>query len=202
MYTLAVGANGYTTKTVEALEIAQMGPPAETSYTLVQQQPYIRVAVLDATGKPMPDVRLVLMMTRPTSKTIFSKTDQAGSKMFDNIAPGSYTLAATGPHERSRQKSLELSLADGETTDIVIAFPSTTHVQGHARKEGQAYRGPISFSLRGSVDMQTIVKTDESGGYTAELEAGEYMAGTPEQPNAQVVNVRPNQAGNIDLEVK
>jgi hypothetical protein len=40
------------------------------------------------------------------------------------------------------------------------------------------------------------------GGYTAELEPGEYMAGTPEKPNSQIVIVRPDQAGAIDVELQ
>ena len=201
-YLLTIGANGFTSKSVELLDLATTGAPVDTTYTLSQQQPAIRVTVLDGEGKPVQQARLVLMMTRPSSKTIFSQTDAAGVKLFDNVAPGTYSIAVTAAEDRTRQKSLELTLEDGQTTDIELVFPKTVHVQGHARKDGKPYRGLIAFTLRGSIGLQTMAKSDETGGYTVELEPGEYMAGSPEQSNAQIVNVRTVQAGNIDLEVK
>lgn len=201
-YNLTIGAAGFTTKTVEALEVTAAGPPAETTYTLSEQKPAIKVTVLDGDGKPVPQARLVLMMTRPVSKTVFSKTDDAGTRVFDNISAGMYSIAVTASQDRTRQKSVDVSLEDGQTTDVVVMFPKTTRVQGHARKEGNPYHGLLAFNLRGSIGMQTMVRADETGGYVVELEPGEYTVGSPEQPNAQIVIVHPVQTGNIDVEVK
>jgi hypothetical protein len=201
-YLLFAGAPGFTTKTLEAFDVTQEGPPRETSITLTQQKPQIRVTVVDSDGKPLAKTRLVLMMTSPVTRTNFSSTDDAGTKTFENVSPGTYTLAATAPVDRTRQKTTQLTLTDGETTDILLAFPRTTHVQGHARKDGKAYHGLLAFTLRGSINLQTMTKSDETGGYMVELEPGEYTVGTPEQPNAQVVIIRPNQPGNTDVEVK
>ncbi|MGI8907772.1 MAG: carboxypeptidase regulatory-like domain-containing protein [Candidatus Sumerlaeaceae bacterium] len=201
-YRLTLGAAGFTTRTIEGVGVSAAGPPPETTYTLSQQQPYIHVAVMDDDGRPVPQARLVLMMTSPVNKTMFSKTDDAGVKLFDEISPGTYTVAVTAPGERARQKSVDLRIEDGQTTDVQIKFPKTTHVQGHARKDGKPYRGLLVFTLRGSIGLQTIVKTDDTGGYVADLEPGEYMAGSPNQSNPQIVVIGQVQPGNVDVEVK
>lgn len=200
-YLATVAATGFTTTTYP-LDVPQEGMARETSFTLGRKSPSIRVTVRSADGRPITDARLVLLMTDPTTKTIFAKTDEAGTYLFDRLSPGMYTLSATAPESRTRQKSVEVQVNDGEAHDLEISFPRTVRVLGTARQAGRPYRGLLRFSLRGTIGMETMVKTDEHGGYAVDLEPGEYMVGSPEQPNAQVVVVRSDAQPRTDIEVK
>jgi len=200
-YLLTLGATGFTTNTA-TIEVPVAGPPAETTYTLGRKSPSIRITLRRADGSPIADAPVALLLTEPTTKTIFARTDDAGTYFFDRLSLGKYTISATAPESRSRQKSLTVDLHDGEAHDLEITFPKTVRVLGIARRSGKSYTGLLAFNLRGSVGMETMVKTDETGGYAADLEPGEYMVGTPEKPNTQVVVVRPDQQPRTDIEVE
>lgn len=200
-YRAVVSAAGYTTKTVESMILSQQAASEPTSFTLSRQQPKISVQVSDAEGKPIADARLVLLMIRPSQKSIFAKTDESGAYSFGNLQPGNYSLSATYPGERSRQKGMDVTLNEGEGQDVQIVFGNTVRVVGKARKDGKPYKGLVAFVQRGTIGPETMVKTDDNGGYAAELEPGEYVAGAPGQPGAQIVVVRPDTQGQVDIEL-
>lgn len=201
-YWMVVGAAGYTTKTLENFQVLPGAAPEKTSVTLSKQEPLITVSVLNAEGRPMAHAPLVLMTTSaPSPKTYFGKTDEAGLHRFDNLMPGRYSLAITAAGDRTRQKTITVALADGEVRELAVRFDRPVPVTGKAVRAGKPYQGVLSFIMRGAAMADNLVKTDSYGGFTTELEPGEYMVSTPEKPGGVLVNISGAESQTINVEL-
>jgi hypothetical protein len=202
-YNLTAASNGFTTKTIERFHVDPVRAPDETSITLSIQHPLITVAVVDADDRPVPNAPLVLMSaTSPKPRTFFAKTDEAGLRRFENLLPGHYTLSVTFPDERTRQKNISLDLGENQVREVTVAFGRQVHVTGSAKKNDRAYSGLLSFTLKGTVASDLMVKTDAKGEFTTDLESGDYMAGTPDKPAQQQVTIKSVETQKVDLSLK
>jgi hypothetical protein len=201
-YWMVVGAAGYTTKTLENFQVLPGAPPESTSVTLSKQEPLITVSVTNAEGRPMAGAPLVLMtISAPSAKTYFGKSDEAGLHRFDRLATGRYNLSVTAAGDRTRQKTISLSLGDGEVKEIPVRFGNPVAVTGKATVGGKPYEGVLSFVLRGAAMADNLVKSDARGGFTTNLEPGEYMVGTPDKPGGVLVEVTASEAQTINVEL-
>lgn len=201
-YWMSVGAQAYTTKTLEGFTVLPGAAPENTSVTLSKQEPLITVAVTADDGRPMVGAPLVLMTAGAESpRTYFGKTDEAGLYRFDKLLSGRYTLAITAPGERTRQKSVHIDLGEGEVREMRVHFGTPTKVKGIAKVGGKAYKGVLSFVARGVAVADSLATTDAEGSYTAELEPGDYMVGTPDKPASVSITVTPTEAQTINLDI-
>lgn len=201
-YWMVIGAAGYTTKSLEGFTVLPGAPPEDTSVTLTKQEPLITVFVTDQDGRPMTGAPLVLMTAGAESpRTYFGKTDDAGLYRFERLTPGRYTLSITAPTERTRQKTLNVTLGEGEVRELRTSFGRPTAVSGRATAGGRAYKGVLSFLAQGAAVADNLVTTQDDGTFTVELEAGEYMVGTPEQPARISVSIDAVETQTIVVEL-
>lgn len=201
-YWLTVGAAGYTTKTLEGFTVLPGTPPEDTSITLTKQEPLITVSVTGQDGRPLGGAPLVLMTVGAESpRTYFGKTDEAGLFRFERLLPGRFTLSITAPGERTRQKTVHVELGDGEVRELHASFAVPTAVKGTVKVGEKAYKGVLSFVAQGVAVADNLVKVEQDGSFSAELEPGEYLVGTPEKPSRVSVTINPVPSQNLTLEI-
>lgn len=201
-YWLTVGAAGYTTKTLEGFTVLPGTPPEDTSITLTKQEPLITVSVTGQDGRPLAGAPLVLMTVGAESpRTYFGKTDDAGLFRFERLLPGRFTLSITAPGERTRQKTVNVELGDGEVRELHTSFAVPTAIKGSVKVGDKTYKGVLSFVAQGVAVADNLVKVEQDGTFSAELEPGEYLVGTPEKPSRINVTINPVPSQNLTLEI-
>ncbi len=199
---MVVGAAGYTTRTIENFNILPGAPPENTSVTLTKQEPLITVSVTNSEGRPIPQAPLVLMTSAAESpRTYFGKSDEAGLHRFEQLHPGRYSLSITSPGDRTRQKTVNLELSEGEVRELAVRFGNPVAVTGKVTLGGKSYKGLLSFVLRGAAMADNLVPTDKNGGFTASLEPGEYMVRTPDKPGGSLVTINNTEAQTLKVEL-
>lgn len=202
-YTLTVSANGYTTKSVDNVEVSPWIEPEPTSVTLFVQQPLITVQVLNVEGTPIPSSPLVLMSGDSSPvKTWFGNTDEAGLYRFENLLAGKYTVSVTDPSDRTRRRSASLELKDAQTLEITLRFGPRVKVTGKATQNEKDFEGSLLFTPIGFTGGDVLQKTDKTGSYAIELEPGDYMAGTVEKPNQIHLKIGGTQTQTVNLDFK
>jgi len=202
-YWMVIGAAGYTTKTLENFEVSPATAPEDTSVTLRKQKPLITVSITNGEGRPIAQAPLVLMTTSgPSPKTYFGKSDEAGLFRFENLLSGRYSLSVTAPGDRTRQKTLPVDLGDGEVKEMTITFGNAVAISGKVTKNGKAYKGLLSFVLRGAAIADNLVNTNDEGEFSIDLEPGEYMVGTPDKPAHQLITIKGPAAQTLNVELR
>lgn len=202
-YWLTVGATGYTTRSIENFTVQPAAAPEETSVTLEKQQPLITVSLLNGEGRPISQAPLVLMTNSgPTPKTYFGKTDEAGLYRFEHLLPGRFTLSVTAPGDRTRQKTVSIELGDGEVKEIPLAFGNAVVVTGKITADDKPYKGPVSFIMRGAAMADNLTNADEKGEFKVDLEPGDYLVGTPENPAAQSITIDKKETQVVHIKLK
>jgi len=201
-YWMLVGAAGYTTRTLEGFTVLPAKAPDDTSVTLIKQEPLITVSVTAADGRPLAQAPLVLMTQGAESpRTYFGKTDEAGLFRFEHLLAGRYSLSITAPGERTRQKTLNIELGDGEVRELPVSFGTPVNVSGKARVGGKAYKGVLTFLSRGAAVADSLVNTKDDGSFSTELEPGDYLVGTPEKPGRVSLTIKPTEAQTITVDI-
>jgi Carboxypeptidase regulatory-like domain len=204
-YSLTISASGFTTKTVEELAVsASQQQPAPETFFLSEGQPSLFVTVLEGTGKPVNQAPLVVFSSDNSAqpRSYFSRTDAAGTARFESIVSGQYVVAATLPDNRSRQKSSEIQVLEGQPQTVEIRFGPTSKVTGTARVGGKPFSGLVSFQPRGQMGPAHYARTDESGMFGTELEPGEYVAKRQGQTESTIVTVPNLETASLELELK
>lgn len=202
-YTLTVAATGYTTKSVEGLEVSPWVEPPPTSVTLFVQQPLITVQVLNIEGRPVPSAPLVLLSTEGgQTKTWFGNTDEAGLHRFENLLAGNYNISVTDPTDRTRRRAANVKLQDAQTLEISLRFGPRVRVVGKTTREEKPFEGTLIFTPIGLATGNVLQETDNTGSYATELEPGDYMVGTVEQPTQQLVKIGGTQTQTVNLDLK
>lgn len=204
-YVLTIGAEGFTTQSVEEISIV---PPAQTSRTLPEAEyylaelaPSVTVMVSDAGGKPVPRAPLVLFATGSSqTRSYFGRSDGAGLFKFDAVPPGRYTLAITSPENRSRQKRTDLIVGDSEQKTADVRFAALVRINGTMLAAGKPCEGLVLFTSRANALTQEYAKCDAAGAFVIDLEAGEYMASRPGVPGSKLVLVPEAPSGNLAID--
>lgn len=199
---LTVGAAGYTTKSLEGFTVLPGAPPEDTSITLTKQEPLITVSVTASDGRPMPRAPLVLMtMGAEKARTYFGKTDEAGLFRFERLMPGRFTLSITAPGERTRQKTLNVELGEGEVREIPVSFATPSAVTGKAKVNSKPYKGVLSFVSKGAAVADNLVTAGADGTFAAELEPGDYLVRTPQDTSSVSVTVKPMESQTLNVDI-
>lgn len=199
-YWMVVGAAAYTTKTLENFNILPGAPPEDTSVTLFKQEPLITVSVSNSEGRPIAQAPLVLLTSAAESpRTYFGKTDEAGLHRFERLMAGRYSLLITAPGDRTRQKTVNLELGEGEVRELGVRFGNPVAVTGKVTVGGKTYKGLLSFVLHGAAMADNLVTADGNGNFTVSLEPGDYMVGTPDKPGGTMLNIKNTEAQTINL---
>ncbi len=203
-YALTLAATGFTTRTVEEVPVLA-GPeaaPPET-YALSEGAAAVEVVVTDGNGRPVPGAPLVLFSSGASQpRSFFGQTDQAGTHRFDPVPAGRYTLAANPPDSRSRQRTTDVVVGEGESKVVTVRIAKPQRFLGRARLAGKPFAGLLSFVQRGTVSSKQFTKTDDLGSFQVELEPGQYVVGRDDQPGNLLVNIAPGQTADLELELK
>ncbi|MCX7717577.1 MAG: carboxypeptidase-like regulatory domain-containing protein [Candidatus Sumerlaeaceae bacterium] len=203
-YTLTLGADKYSTRSIEELTIRPGDNGEAVTYELAKGQASLSVRVLAPTGAPADGVRLALLNESPAAdtKARFLETDRTGVARFEPVAAGRYSIALTYPAQRPRQKTLEVIIAEGENREVTVQFQPLVRVAGLAKRGGAPYEGLIAFVARGNVAAEDFARADATGAYAIELEPGEYVVGRPGQPGTAQLTVppAPEYAANLTLD--
>jgi hypothetical protein len=190
-YTLVLGADGYSTRSLEEMTV-RAGQTGETViYELVKGEARLTVRVFGPSGQPAAGVRLALLNQSPagTARARFATTNQAGVAHFEPILAGRYSLSLTYAEQRPRQKTMEVLINEGEAREVDVRFQPLVRVVGTAKRGGAAYEGLIAFVARGNVAAEDFARADATGAFAVDLEPGEYVVG------------RPGQAGTVQITV-
>jgi hypothetical protein len=200
-YVLGIQAEGYAAKTVEELQVsATRRPGTDNVYYLSKEMPSLTVTVLDAAGRPLPKVPLGLVTSRSHEpRSFFGETNEGGQYAFPRIPPNRYSLAATAPDNRARQKVSEVVLQEGEQKAVQVQFLHTVKVSGRATQNGAPYEGLLSFQRRGSIESAQFVKTDKAGALATELEVAEYIVQRSGRPGTAVTTIRDEQETTVEV---
>ena len=126
-------------------------------------------------------------------------TDDAGGFVFKDLAPGRYTLTAqhrrfSGPFISSPDPTVGVAVANGQTTEAMIAMTPTSVIRGRVRDSSGQFASNvqvealvISYTNGLPFLMPTIVKaSDDRGEYRLYgIPPGDYYIGaTPRPPSA------------------
>lgn len=202
-YDILAEAIDGTTGSVVNWPVTSESTVQHTTITLARQRPRLEIQVQRADEQPLANGKIaVLAMDNPTAQNYFLETDDQGIAIVADIAPGNYEVAVTAPEDKSRQKTAEIEMRPGQTLRLPIQFRPMTRVAGNAVKGSNPYAGILVFSLRGEIQMDTLVKADDTGGYAIDLEPGEYMVGTPETPASAVATIEQQEEQRLNLDVK
>lgn len=200
-HVLTISADGYSTVVVDALQVPceRQPPPAET-YILTETYPSLNVKVTDRAGKPVFRAPLVLMpVSVAGKKSAFGETDSTGCYRFEKLVAGHYTVAATMPGKRARQKGLEVDVGERGSHEVELRFDPAVKITGQAWLKGKPYEGALSFVQRGVVSSKQFAKSDAEGMFAIELEPGEYIGTNEEQTLSGVIEVSPSERANVEL---
>lgn len=201
-YTVSVAAAGYTTRTVERVAVTTAsGASAPRLFVLSSGQSGLQVSVSDGHGRPVSKAPLVLFSTAggDAGKTSFGRTDETGGYVFAEVPPGKYALTVTAPDDRTRQKTVDVVVAEQGAKPVQIAFLPLVQVSGTASVGGQPFEGLLLFSLRGAVGAKHPVRTDAIGSFAVELEPGEYVAARAGESGTAIVRVPPVASASIEV---
>jgi hypothetical protein len=200
-YLLTLGANGYSTKTVEEMRISPDGQgPPDTAHALVEGTAGVEVTLVGPDGRPLANTPGVLGATGAADgRAYFGRSDSAGLLRFMPVVAGRYVLAVTIPGGAVRQKTTEIVVAEGQLTHTRLEFLPTFQVSGLATSGAAPYEGLLSFSKRGTAVAEQYSRTDGSGAFTIELEPGEYMVSRPGDARALQVEVRSGVSRLLEL---
>ncbi len=169
-------------------------------FYLPEGGPALTIVVSDAGARPLSKAPVVLFSRNAASpRSFFGKTDSAGMYRFDAVPPGAYNLTVTAPDNRTRQKTVSVTLNEGEARTLTVSFDSRVKVSGTARGAGEAYQGLLVFGLRAEVSAMQFARSDAAGGYAVELEPGEYIVTRSGVPGNAVIIVPPGPTATIDV---
>ncbi|MBX7243895.1 MAG: carboxypeptidase-like regulatory domain-containing protein [Candidatus Sumerlaeaceae bacterium] len=203
-YTLTIGASGYTTKTVEDLRISPGDNSANEPFVLTAGQPSVLVQVRGGGETPVAGAPLVMFSAAGSNpRNYFSRTAASGEGRFENVMPGRYTVAATLPSDRSRQKTVEVVVREGEASMAQIRFDDTIRITGTAIATGKPYEGLLIFTGKGRVGAAAYATTDAGGFFSTALEPGYYVVtrGNNQTGTAQIT-VLPVESVPLRVEFK
>lgn len=200
MYDLTLSANGFTTRTLAGLSIRKSAPTTPSVFLLTEGQSSLDVSVVDAEGRPVSKAALALLSSATSNpKTYFGRTDSAGNYKFTGMVAGRYVLGVTAPDNHSRQKTVNVEIADGQAARAQVAFTKLVKVTGTASVAGQPYEGLLVFGLRGEIRSKSFAKADSAGAFGIELEPGQYVAQRPGTPGNSIVDILPGDTAAIDV---
>jgi protocatechuate 3,4-dioxygenase beta subunit len=122
-YQLRAEADGYSTKTVPQVRVAD-----GTVLIEMQSRGAVNGWVTNSNGHPVTDFAIALMRARPgTEPQLMADlrhfTDSSGEFVFDNLEPGSYAFEARSPdYAPSRSEAVTVSRGQNQMSEVRITM--------------------------------------------------------------------------------
>lgn len=203
-YRLTLGAEGFSTKTLDSIAVAAGPVPAPATFGLAKGQPSLTVSVVDGGGRPVARAPMVLTGTGPGSggRVFFERTGADGRHRFDTIPAGAYRVSVTSPGNKARQKTADVTLAGGVAESVELRFRPTVKVAGVATRKGVGFDGLLAFRDRAEVGPDQFARTGKAGVFAVDLEPAEYMVGEARRDGRRVLmRVPDTESLRIELDV-